>query len=86
MMNKIIKNVWRCFSGLILTAAAFGFMSVCVSAEEINLVKTGSITIKFVSSETDKPITGSEFTLYQVAVLSEEDNNLIYTYCGDFYY
>ncbi|MCD8159317.1 MAG: hypothetical protein LUD77_10650 [Clostridiales bacterium] len=86
MMNKIIKNVWRCFSGLILAAAAFGFMSVCVLAEEINLGKTGSITIKFVSSETDEPITGSEFTFYQVAVLSEEDNNLIYTYCGDFYY
>ncbi len=85
-MNTIIKAVRRGFAFLILTLAAIGFMSAAASADMVDLARTGSVTIKFVSPETEKPITDSEFTIYEVAYLSQEKNSLLYTYTGDFYY
>lgn len=85
-MNKdIIKNVRRCFAGAVLTAAAAGFMTAAASAEKIDLSKTGSITVTYVSG-SGEAITDGEFTLYQVAVITTDGSYLYYTYDGDFYY
>lgn len=60
-------------------------MSVTTFANEFDADKTGSISIKLVGQDGNKPVSGAELSVYYVAtVVLNEKGNLSYAYTEEF--
>ncbi len=80
-----MKGFIKVLAGAALTAVLGSLLTAAVSAQMIDLAELGSVTIKFIE-ESGTPVTDGDFTIYGVAVLSQQGNSLVYTYSDDFYY
>lgn len=59
-------------------------LSAFATSANIQLDRTGTITVNLYDSQNDKPLSGGELTLYKVADVKRENGDLSFEYCGDF--
>lgn len=83
-MKHTNQRILKAFMLLILTAAFAIFGTAVFATSGPDMTETGSISISFIDSTSNEPVSGGTVTLYHIAELSCSDSVYSYVYTEDF--
>ncbi len=83
-MKHTGKRILKSLAILIFTALFAVFGTVALAADGPDMSETGSISISFIDSTSNKPVSGGTVTLYHVAELSYSDAEYKFIFTEEF--
>lgn len=83
-MKHTRQRILKSLAVLMFTALFAALGSVVLAADGPDMSKTGSISISFIDSTSNSPVSGGTVTLYHVAELSYSDAEYKFIFTEDF--